>query len=102
MVAGAGDFAAEHLDATIVAKEHLDELDWYFFQSAYCAVRDPGALQDGQAETTGRRVRITEDVPVLRVDHISAKTMLLGVWQVSYNGEYDPDSGEIESRLSPP
>jgi hypothetical protein len=27
-----------------------------------------------QAATTGPRVRITEDVPILRVDHISIKT----------------------------
>ena len=51
------------------------------FGLACCAIRDPAALQDPQAETTDRRVRITEDVPVLWVDHISIKGMLLGVWQ---------------------
>ena len=39
-----------------------------------------------QAETTDRRVPITKDVPVLRIDHIPIKDMLLGVWPVSYNG----------------
>ena len=32
---------------------------------------------------TGRGVRITEDVAVLRIDHISIQGMLLGVWHVS-------------------
>ena len=52
---------------------------------------DSGALPDAQA-ATDRRVRITKDVPVLRVDHISIKGVLLGVWQVSDSGECDPDS----------
>ena len=30
------------------------------------------------------RVRITKDVPGLRVDHISIEAVLLGVWQISY------------------
>ena len=51
--------------------------------------------------TTDRRVRIAKDVPVLRVDHISIKGMLLGVWPVSCHGECDPDSRQIESGLSP-
>jgi hypothetical protein len=36
-----------------------------------------------------RRVRITKNVPVLRIDHISIKGMLLGVWSASYRGECD-------------
>jgi hypothetical protein len=28
-------------------------------------------------------------VPVLRIDHISIKAMLLGVWQASHSGERD-------------
>jgi hypothetical protein len=60
--------------------EDLDERNWYLFRSVYCAVRDPAARQDAQAETTGRLVRITvEDVPVLRIGHISANSALLGV-----------------------
>ena len=44
------------------------------------------AEQDAQA-ANDRRVRITKDVPVLRIDHISIKGMLLGVWPASYSGE---------------
>src|ERR1700720_2626858 len=66
----------------------------------YCAAGDSGVLQDAQA-TTDRRVRITKDVPVLRIDHISIKGMLLGVWPVSCHGECDPDSRQIESGFFP-
>jgi hypothetical protein len=38
-------------------------------------------------------------VPVLRIDHLSIKAVLLGVWQVSNRRERDPDSREIERRL---
>jgi hypothetical protein len=41
---------------------------------------------DTQAETTGRRIRITKDVPILRIDHISIKGKLPGVWQALYSG----------------
>ena len=34
----------------------------------------------------------------MRIDHISLKAMLLGVWQVSYSRECDPGSREIERR----
>jgi hypothetical protein len=64
-------------------KGALLEPNWYFFRSACCAGSDPAAVQDSQAETTGRWVRITKDVPVLRIDHISIQGMLLGVWYVS-------------------
>jgi len=56
---------------------------WYFFRSACCAIRDLLLYKILQAETTDRRVRITKDVPVLRIDHISIQGMLLGVWHVS-------------------
>src|SRR6201981_267277 len=82
----------------MAAMEHLYERNQYFLRSAYCAVCDPAALQDTEAETTGRRVWVTEDVSFVRIDNISAKSMLLRVWQVSYG---DPDSREIESRFSP-
>jgi hypothetical protein len=36
-----------------------------------------------------RRSRITKDVPLLRIDHISIQGMLLGVWPVSRSGERD-------------
>lgn len=32
-------------------------------------------------ETTDRRVSVTKDVPVLRIDHISTESALLGVWR---------------------
>ena len=54
-----------------------------------------------QAETTGRPVRITENVPVLWVDHISIEGMLPGVRSVSYSRERDSDYREIERRSSP-
>jgi hypothetical protein len=53
-----------------------------------------------QAETTDCRIRITKDVPVLRIDHPSIKGMLLGVWQISNGRKCDPDSREIERGLS--
>ncbi|HWY59238.1 MAG TPA: hypothetical protein VNZ03_32545 [Terriglobales bacterium] len=34
-------------------------------------------------------------MPVLRIDHIPIEAMLLGVRQVSYKRERDPDSGEM-------
>jgi hypothetical protein len=80
------------LDAEIAEQEPVCERNYYFGRSAYRAVRDSGVLQDAQA-TTGRRVRITKDVPVLRIDHISIKGMLLGVWPVYYHGECDPIVG---------
>jgi hypothetical protein len=49
-----------------------------------------------QADTADRRVRITKDVPVLRIDHISIKGMLLGMWQVSDSGKCDLGSREVE------
>jgi hypothetical protein len=64
-----------------------------------CALHDSAAPQDAQAETTARRIRITNDVPILRIDHISIETMLLGVWQVSYKRECDPDSREMNRWL---
>jgi hypothetical protein len=54
---------------------------------AYDAIRDPAALPDAQVETTDRHVPITENVPLLRIDHISTKGVLLGVWQLSGSSE---------------
>jgi hypothetical protein len=67
----------------------------------FCAVHDPAALQYRQAENADRRVWITKDVPVLRIDHISIKGMLLGVWQVSTAVSVNPDPREIRRKLSP-
>jgi hypothetical protein len=69
------------------------ERDYHFFRSPDCTIHDPAALQDAQAESTDRPIRITKDVPSLRLDHISAQGMLLGVWQVSLiEMKRDPDS----------
>jgi hypothetical protein len=76
------------LAAQIAEQEHVCERNKYFCRSAYCAVGDSGVLQDAQA-AKDRRVRITKNVPVLRIDHISIKGMLLGVWSASYSGECD-------------
>jgi hypothetical protein len=70
------------LDAGFAKKGRLYERNQYFLRSAYCAIHDPSALPDAQAETTDGRVQIAKDVPVLRLDHITIKDMLLGVWQV--------------------
>jgi hypothetical protein len=39
---------------------------------------------DAQAETAVRRVSITKDVPILRIDHVSIQGKLLGVRQALY------------------
>ncbi len=75
------------LAAQIAEQEHGCERNQYFCRPAHCAVGDSGALQDAQAAKN--RVRITKDVPVLWIDHISIKGMLLGVWSASYSGECD-------------
>ena len=76
------------LAAQIAIEKHVCERNQYFCRSAYCAVGDSGVLQDPQA-AKDRRVRITKDVPVLRIDHIPIKGMLPGVWSASYSGEGD-------------
>jgi hypothetical protein len=39
-----------------------------------------------QAETGDHRISIAEDVPVLRIDHASTKSLLRGMWQGPYCG----------------
>jgi hypothetical protein len=70
--------------------QYMEGSNWYSCQSAHCAVRDPAVLQEAQAETTDRGVRIAKDVSVLRIDRISIKGMLLGGWQISDSGQCDP------------
>jgi len=41
---------------------------------------------DAQGEPTGHEVWIAKDVPILRIDHVSTKGKLLGVWQALYGG----------------
>jgi hypothetical protein len=62
------------------------ERNQYFLRFACGSVHDPAAAVDAQTETTSRRIRITEDVPILRIDHISIKDKLLGVRQALYGG----------------
>ena len=57
-------------------------------------------LYNPEAETTGHPVRITENVPVLWVDHISIEGTLPGVRSVSCSRERDSDYREIERRSS--
>jgi hypothetical protein len=62
---------------------HAYERSQHLFRSACCAIHYPAGLRDAQAETTDGRVQITKDVSVLRLDHVSIKDILLGVWQIS-------------------
>ncbi len=84
--------------AGLAKKGRFDEHSQYFPRSAYRAVHDPAAPLDSQAETTGRGVWITEDVSVLRIDHVSIKGKLLGVWQALYGGSV-PDFNKMNRRL---
>jgi hypothetical protein len=70
----------------LAKKGRFYERNQYFLRSAYRPLHDLAAPQDAQAETTGRWVSITKDVPILRIDHGSIKGKLLGVWQAIYGG----------------
>jgi hypothetical protein len=58
----------------------------HLLRSADRAVHGPAAQLDAQVEATDCGVSITKDVPVLRIDHVSIKGKLLGVWQALYRG----------------
>ena len=64
----------------------LDECHQYFLRTVRPAVHDPTDPLAAQAESPGRRVSITKDVPILRIDHISIEGKLLGVWRALYSG----------------
>ena len=64
----------------LAKKGRFYECHQYFLQSAYRAGHDPPALLDARSETADCRVWNTKDVPVLRINHISTKSKLLGVW----------------------
>ena len=72
--------------AGLAKKGRLYERNQCFLRIACRALHDLSAPLDSQAETTDCRVSITEDVPILRVDHVSIKGKLLGVWQALYSG----------------
>jgi len=72
--------------AELAKKGRFYERNQYLLRSARCAVYDPAALPDAQAETADRRVSTTKDVPILWINHISIKGKLLGMWQALYSG----------------
>jgi hypothetical protein len=74
------------VDAELAKEGHFYERSQYFPRSADRAVHDPAAPLDAQVETTDCGVSITKDVPILRIDHVSIKGKLLGVWQTFYSG----------------
>lgn len=79
-----------HIRTVEIEKGRFNERNQYFLGSANRCIRHSAAPLDAQAETTGNGGSFTEDVPVLRIDHISIKSSLLGVWQASYSrGVYD-------------
>jgi hypothetical protein len=63
------------------------EPNYYLFWSVYRRAHDPAAApKDAPNEARDCRVRHSKDVPVMWVDHISTKGVLLGVRPVSYIG----------------
>jgi len=80
-------------------KGRFYECHQHFLRTAHPAVHDPTAPLDAQGETTCRRASITKDVPILRIDHVSIKGKLLGVWQALYRRGV-LDFKEINGRLT--
>jgi hypothetical protein len=74
------------VDAELGKKGHFNESNQYRFWYVYRAPDDPAGPLDAQAETTDRWGSITKDVPLLRIDHVTIKGKLLGVWQALYSG----------------
>jgi hypothetical protein len=64
--------------AGLAKKGRVHERNQYFLWSVDSGVCDSPASPDAQESGNGR-VPITKDVPVLRVDHISVRSSLLGV-----------------------
>jgi hypothetical protein len=75
----------------------LNRLSHNINQSPMPARNDPFI----EGVTFINRVRIAEDVSVLRVDYVSPKSRLPGVWPRSHGGECDPGYREIEPTLPP-
>jgi hypothetical protein len=73
-------------DAGLAKKGRFHERNQYFLRSPYRALHDPAAPLDAQPETTDLRISIAKDVPGLRIDHVSIKGKLLGVWQALFTG----------------
>src|SRR5258708_39773368 len=85
--------------AGLAKKSRFHECHQYFFRPAHRVVHDLAAV-DAQAETTGCGVRITENVSVVRVDHVSIKGNLPGVWRALYSRNV-LDFEEINRGLTP-
>ena len=59
----------------------LYERNQYFRRSAHRAISGPAEVLDTQAEATEHWAPTTKNVPILRIDHISIESSLLGVWR---------------------
>jgi len=70
-------------------KGRFYERNQYFSRSAHRSVHDPAAPLEAQAETAVSRGSITNDVPVLRIDHVPIKGTLLGVWHAAFRRVLD-------------
>jgi hypothetical protein len=71
---------------TLTRKGPFYERNQYCFWLVYRALDDPDGPLDSQTETADRRGSITKDVPIVRIDHLTIKAELLGVWQALYSG----------------
>lgn len=71
--------------AELAKKGECNERNQYFLRSAYRALHHPPASLVAQAENKYQRVPVTasrtEDVPFMWIDHVSARSSLLGVWR---------------------
>ena len=74
------------LVAGIRQEGSLYERNQHFPRSADRAVHDRAAPLDAKGEAPGHGDWITKDVPILRIDYVSIKGKLLGVWQALYSG----------------
>lgn len=70
--------------AALPKKGRFYERNQCFSRSAHRSVQEPAARLEAQAETAVGRVSITNDVPVLRIGHVSIEGALLGMWQAAF------------------
>jgi hypothetical protein len=63
----------------LARKGRLHERNQYHLRSSDRVVNGFAAHVDAQGETANHRVSITENVPLLRIDHISTESSLPGV-----------------------
>jgi hypothetical protein len=77
--------AAQGLAGAALAKKGRSyERNKYFSRSAYRSVHHSAAPLEAHAETAVGQGSSTNDLPVLRVDHVPIKGALLGVWQPAF------------------